>query len=401
MNSSLSISRVWRLVVLLAVLHAAPALADDVIAEGEAAILSGNRAAAREQAVRNAQRNAVEQSVGVLLDSKTVMENFEVIKDKILTSSEGFVTKYKVLEESVSPDGSSMRVKIEATVEKNLLKDRLAALRILHQKMGNRRLMVVYASNNKNALPRNHGANRSALEAIQDEYGKMGFRVFNEKETERVYAEIEQGAQVDTQKEDLLALALAQQADIMVSFENVSGQRQNKDEKFHAAYATIRVSVYDTNSGEQLATADVEGKKLLLPNAGPYDWEKALAGAASAAARQASQQTIDKIAAYYQKIDSEGRAFLLSFRGYNDDEKNKILDVLENLSGVRNLSELKNADYYLEVELFSTEEPSRMRRMIQSELQKSGIALQTKTSNRTRVLFVNPRRPDALTSPAN
>ena len=96
----------WMRMVLLALLvggtlpfAATPARAVEVEASGLAAILAGNIGSARTQALLNAQRSAVEQGVGVVLDSKTLQENFQIIQDQILTSSKGYVTKF------VIPDG--------------------------------------------------------------------------------------------------------------------------------------------------------------------------------------------------------------------------------------------------------------------------------------------------------
>ena len=373
---------------------AQPASAQEVTAVGEAAIISGNQGGARNQALLNAQRNAVEMGVGLLLDSSTVSENFDIIKDKILTSSQGFVKSYKVLEEGKSDDGANYRVKIKATVAQNLLEDKLTALRILHKKMGNQRLMVIYRSNNPNALSRTHGATRSAMEAIQDEFNKAGFRLFNEEATAKVYKEIEVSSRVDRPDEDIVALALDQQADILVTFENIGGKRDTKGGSFLAAYSTIRISVFDATSGRQIATADQEGKKLLLPGAGPYDWEKGLSGASSQAARQAANGTISKIVDYYKNMEDQGGVVMLVFRGYDDDQKNTILDFLETTPGFKQLSELKNTPLYLEVELFSNENPSRLRRIIHSGLKDKGLPMQTQSASRNRVIFLNPYRGD-------
>ncbi|MBI4083951.1 MAG: hypothetical protein HY423_15215, partial [Candidatus Lambdaproteobacteria bacterium] len=168
---------------LLLVSSTGAAWAVDVDAAGQAAILGGNVASARRQALVNAQRNAVEQGVGLILDAKSVTQNYQLIQDQVLTSSQGFVTRYTILREGRTPDGQSFSVTIRATVAKELLEDRLSALRILHKRMGQKRVMVVYHSANPNALDRNHGASTAALQAIQDELNKAGFRVFNPEAT--------------------------------------------------------------------------------------------------------------------------------------------------------------------------------------------------------------------------
>jgi hypothetical protein len=380
--------------LLLAALCAVPAplRAAEVEAEGVAAILGGNIASARNQALINAQRNAVEQGVGLILDSKTASENFQVIKDEVLTSSQGYVTKYLVVSEGQTPDRASFRVKIKAVVAQNLLEDKLSALRILHKKMGNKRVMVVYQSDNANALKRTHGAATAALQSIRNELNQAGFRLFDEAATQKVYAQIERAARVDRPVDDIIAMALDQQADIIVRFENIGGQRGPQGGAFSAAYSTIRVSVYDANTGRQIADTQVEGKQLLRADAGPYDWEKGLSDASAKAAREAAGESVGKIAEYYKRVGDTGFAYLLVFKGYSDDEKDVIVDFLEKTPGFRQMSELKNAKEYLEVELFSGEEGSRLRRLIRAGLQDKGIKLQTQASAGNRIIFANPAK---------
>ena len=70
-----------------------------VTAEGVGAILAGDVALARERAIKDAQRNAVELTVGVLIDAKTINHNYMLIKDEIYARSTGYVQDYKILEE--------------------------------------------------------------------------------------------------------------------------------------------------------------------------------------------------------------------------------------------------------------------------------------------------------------
>ncbi|MCH8882737.1 MAG: hypothetical protein IIA41_04465 [SAR324 cluster bacterium] len=382
------------LLVTIIGLWAHSALAVEVEATGMAAILSGNIGSARTQAVLNAQRSAVEQGVGVILDSKTLMENFDLIQDQVLTSSKGFITNYLVLEEKKSADGRSFLVKIKANVSTDLLEDRLSALRILHRKMGNKRLMVIYHSENPNAMKRTHGATTAALQALRDEFNSAGFRLFNESATREVYRQIEVAGRVDRPVDDLIAMALDQQADILVRFENIGGKRGPQGGAFSAAFSTIRVSVFDTNTGRQIADAQTEGKQLLRADAGPYDWEKALAQASIKAARNVADEAISKIGNYYEQVEDQGNAMLLVFRGFDEDQKDAILDYLENTPGFRQLSELKNTLNYMEIEVFSNQQPSRLRRMVRSGLKDKGLAMQTQSASRNRIVFTNPRQSD-------
>lgn len=64
----------------------------------------------RDGALRDAARNAVEQVVGVLLDSRTLMSNLRIEMDEVYKESQGFVKRSEILEES-RVDESTYRVK--------------------------------------------------------------------------------------------------------------------------------------------------------------------------------------------------------------------------------------------------------------------------------------------------
>jgi len=391
MNHTTRMLQIALLLLLGCLLLPASLLAREVEADGVAAILNNNVAGARKQALLNAQRNAVENGVGVLIGSDSLMENFTIVKDKVLSTSQGFISRYVVVSEGKSPSGAEYRMRIKADVSEALLKDRLSALRLLHKAMGNKRVMVIYHSDNPNALKRDHGANAAALQTIRDEMNQAGFRLFNEAATKKVYDQI---GRTGGNTDNLIAMALEQRADLMVRFENIAGKKGAKGGYFSAAFSTLRISVFEAATGRQVADSQAEGKKLLKATAGPYDWEKGLADAAEIAARQATNEAIDRIADYYKQVGDQGTNLLLIFRDYSDDEKDLILDYLENTPGFKDLSELKNAVNYLEVELFTQQEASRVRRMIRAGLKEKGIALQTVSTERNRLVFNNPNKKD-------
>ena len=69
------------------------ALADvkTVTVEGEAAIVEGDPAQTDKNARREARRKAVEQGAGVLVESNTIVRNFQLVADEIATSAKGVI----------------------------------------------------------------------------------------------------------------------------------------------------------------------------------------------------------------------------------------------------------------------------------------------------------------------
>lgn len=80
----------------------------------------------REQALRAAQTGAVEQALGRIVDVDTLVENNAVIRDQILSATNGFIERFTVLTEG-KKDGL-FRIQIRATVRSGKISERLAAV---------------------------------------------------------------------------------------------------------------------------------------------------------------------------------------------------------------------------------------------------------------------------------
>ena len=88
----------------------------EIVASGLAAIGS-DRAAAIEEAVLDAKRNAVEQALGVLVDAEALAQNYEVVWETIRTRSQGYVKRWELLGEPEWDTRKGLvRVRIRAVV---------------------------------------------------------------------------------------------------------------------------------------------------------------------------------------------------------------------------------------------------------------------------------------------
>lgn len=93
--------KTWWILVLLLIVRLAGAQQStevEVVASGMAAMRS-DRAAAIEEAVLDAKRNAVEQALGVLVNAEALAQNYEVVWETIHTRSEGYVKRWELLGE--------------------------------------------------------------------------------------------------------------------------------------------------------------------------------------------------------------------------------------------------------------------------------------------------------------
>ncbi len=92
-------------------------------------------------AIRKAQRAAVEEAVGVFIRAETEVSNFVLKKDKILSRTQGYITHYTLLKEELT--NKQFSVYIRSTVSLDKIKDDLIAMKILLENLENPKLMVL------------------------------------------------------------------------------------------------------------------------------------------------------------------------------------------------------------------------------------------------------------------
>ena len=83
--------------------------------DNEKKIIVTGYGVSREQALSNAFKTAIEQYIGVVVDSDTMLKNGKLIKDEILTASNGFIQTYKEL--SINKENGLFEVRVEAVVK--------------------------------------------------------------------------------------------------------------------------------------------------------------------------------------------------------------------------------------------------------------------------------------------
>ena len=114
----------------------------EVLVDGMAALpAQGGADIARDNALDDALRKAVEQGVGTFVSSETKVENFQLISDNIYSKTRGYVSSYRVITEG--PEGALYRVVIRAKVKLDDIEDDLAAINLLVRQQGRPRVMVV------------------------------------------------------------------------------------------------------------------------------------------------------------------------------------------------------------------------------------------------------------------
>lgn len=92
--------------------------AEAVIVKGFAPIIDGNIDTAKKEARKQALRAAVEDAVGVHVESTTEVANFMVVKDEISVKSDGYVSIKRVISEEIRGDIVYVELDVEASAQK-------------------------------------------------------------------------------------------------------------------------------------------------------------------------------------------------------------------------------------------------------------------------------------------
>lgn len=100
---------------------ASDSASDEIVVVGEGmAALNEDAAAAEEEAVWDAKRNAVEQAAGIFLRARAVGRDFALVEDEISSRTDGFVRRWEVVAGSrrveTLANGRILRLKVQAAV---------------------------------------------------------------------------------------------------------------------------------------------------------------------------------------------------------------------------------------------------------------------------------------------
>lgn len=88
-----------------------------------------------DEAIKDAFRNAIRQAVGAIVDAETIVENDQIIEDKILTYSDAIIRRYEEVQGSKRIQDGLHRIRIKAFVEKSTLEKRLRDAKVVMQEV--------------------------------------------------------------------------------------------------------------------------------------------------------------------------------------------------------------------------------------------------------------------------
>ena len=233
-----------------------------ITAEGIAGIRNHNKALARDQAIQDALRKAVEQAVGTMISSETMVENYQVLSDKIYAKTSGYIQKYNILSEKT--ETGLYWVTIQATVASDPLKNDLSALGLLLARKNMPRVMFMIAEQNvgieQYSFWWNSKTRQTDLTVTENSLLKTfvskGFHIVDH-DASRKQIKLSKAYTVETLANNLIQqIGHLYKADIVIygkALAKYAGTVQNSSMK--SAQADISLRAVNTDTGQVIASA--------------------------------------------------------------------------------------------------------------------------------------------------
>ncbi|MBC7331896.1 MAG: hypothetical protein H5T91_05685 [Synergistetes bacterium] len=294
--------------------------------EGYGAIIGGDKARALEEAKRDAFRNAIEKGLGVLIQGITEMENFQVIRDRVMAQSKGLITDYKIL--SKREEDGMIKIKMKATVALTKLNDVLGPVVI--DTLGNPVLMVCIYEDIDGKTPFLAVSESTILSVFQN----AGYHIVDpgQIDANRKREALEAAITGDTSK--LIELARRHDADVIITgkaiavpytSQVVSGQR------LYGVQAQLSVKAIITQTGKILGVAIPSVRKVGL------SVDDAAMKALKEAASQSARKLVYEVA--YAMLGQTGRGIAgrtiqVRVEGVSFSQARRIKKEVEKFKGV-------------------------------------------------------------------
>ena len=286
-------------------------------AVGLVRLYSGEEKQAKDGALREAMKSAVEQGVGAVLNSETEVENFQVVSDRILKKSKGAIKSYRILREGAVDNGVNYEVVISAVVDDDLLNSSLESFRLMQQLTGRKTVFVVYNPSVQGDLPLNK-ENGNDFQIIKTGLTEL-ITAFDDRRFEVIDPEV-----LEQSSEDQEKMALAQESDFeeVVSELGVKYGAQyyvvftlmasNTDRgKISEAQAIINAKLYNIGTGKIISTIEGKAKKKYKKTTSGMDLMLNMKTAVGKATKQVKNKLVNSLIERLYEYAEDGAPILV------------------------------------------------------------------------------------------
>jgi hypothetical protein len=311
-----------------------------VTAEGVAAIQGNARDIARDAAIEDAQKRAVEQAIGILIDSQTQVENYQLISDKILSQTKGYIKRYNVVGES--EDSGLLRVKINAEVSLGQLTDDLSGIGILLGQMHKPRTIIMIAEQNIGqewyAWWWGYQGAQTDIGVVEntfmDIFTQKGFEFIDHATAAKEFRVTSAYKVQDLSATQAKTLGSEVDAEVVITGKALAKLYGDIGGGMKSVQADLSAKAVRTDTGQVIAAVTTHAAAVHITP------ETAGIEALRKAASLAADQMVEKILTVYAREAGSTRPVNITISGLNKTQFVKFKDVLRNqVRGIKDLHE--------------------------------------------------------------
>jgi len=255
---------------------------------------------ARNQALEEAMRNAVEKAAGAFITSQTEVAGGKLVYDRIMTRASGYISDYDVIEEGADEHGFYF-VTIKARVSTTKFEEDWEALALLMQRKGKPRVAVVAADIVDEVYRPSHITETTMIRELR----KKDFTVIDLGHAEKLYDRVVFEAfwaddnvfrivkKAERQNAELLLLTLSQV--------DSTGTEQVGGRTVHLFQGNAEIKVLRADTAEVLLAGSVQDKGNGL------NYKAAAKDLIRKMAKEISKKTLSKIGVIWSDELQEGQ----------------------------------------------------------------------------------------------
>lgn len=237
----------------------------EVTAIGEAGVDNGDVGKAVDEARNAAKRNAVEKAVGVFVKSETVGEDYEIVKQTILTKSSGYISSWQDVDgypKTSKIEGDTLlTMQIKAKVKLIDLIDDLQDIEEIYEAMERPRVMVAFTED-IGGVPniKTPSSSVAIMRALADTH----FDLVDQEVVTKLIANEATRAKIRGDAKAAALLAMDQGAEILLLGSADAAQQslpEELGEGFYSANALLTARMVYADTGDVIFTyKQAEGK---------------------------------------------------------------------------------------------------------------------------------------------
>lgn len=339
----------------------------------------------RQAAINNALRAAIEQALGAYIQSSTRVVEGRLDYDRIISSSAGYIRNYQVLAEGQDPIEQVYKVKVRVDIDDYKIKNLMAQFRqdARFQKafqkavFDQRRVVVLYSRRTTKSLPYESMPVQEVISRIEDKLAGYGFRVFLQDQIARIK---NRATELAIDEETAIQIARQENGDAVVLVDIQAGKRPTPD-GFWIIYATLTLKAFDVTTGEVFA--NVIKRSKTIARGGDYGIEEGAARAVEKVADKCADSLVEKIVNRFSTKREKFVVFI--FRDVPQSTQDQIFSLFQQLGWDFRIA--RQYGTYVEIELFSEQDPSSANLAFRRALSRAGIPLSQVEMKGSRIVY--------------